>query len=309
MAHPIATMTDIEIQQATPELARQLTDRIKVGVDAIWELIKQAYQTRAWAALGYGSWDDYCQREFGTSAIRLPREERQEVVASMREIGMSIRAIGSATGAGYETVRRALNTGDPNESRDAESSNTSPSTTPERVTGSDGKSYTRTRPAFRPGSSPFQQPPLKPVPHTPDETFDDEEDWQQFRKKEPTQAPPRNPFEGWSPEELELRDQLNDGKTVVISQRDHHARLLRWTEARDQYIRVDRRTEWGNPFEMGADGDRDTVITNYERYYLPHKPSLLSKLDTLPGKALGCWCAPAPCHGDVLKRWCEEKRA
>lgn len=96
-----------------PGRARELTDRIKVAVDGTWLLIQEAYTSRAWAALGYASWDDYCTREFGTSRLRLPREERQEVVASLREIGMSVRAIASATGQGYGTVRREL-AGEPN---------------------------------------------------------------------------------------------------------------------------------------------------------------------------------------------------
>lgn len=90
--------------QYTPEQARHLTDRIKVAVDGTWLLIQEAYTSRAWAALGYRSWDDYCTREFGTSRLRLPREERQEVVASMRELGMSVRAIASATGEPRSTV-------------------------------------------------------------------------------------------------------------------------------------------------------------------------------------------------------------
>lgn len=93
--------------------ARALTDRIKVGVEAVWELIKQAYIERAWDVLGYSSWDDYCTREFGTTRLRLPREERAEVVASLRESGLSIRAITAATGLGYGTVHRELPT-DPN---------------------------------------------------------------------------------------------------------------------------------------------------------------------------------------------------
>lgn len=88
--------------------ARALTDRIKVGVEAIWELIKQAYTDRAWDALGYESWDDYCTREFGTSRLRLPREERAEVVASLRESGLSLRAIASATGISHTEARRSL---------------------------------------------------------------------------------------------------------------------------------------------------------------------------------------------------------
>lgn len=84
--------------------ARALTDRIKVGVEAVWQLITQAYTERAWTALGYESWDDYCTREFGTSRLRLPREERAEVVSSLRESGLSIRAIAAATGLNKETV-------------------------------------------------------------------------------------------------------------------------------------------------------------------------------------------------------------
>lgn len=91
--------------------ARALTDRIKVGVEAVWELITQAYTQRAWSALGYQSWDDYCTREFGTARLRLPREERAEIVASLRESGLSIRAIASATGDSVGTVHEALNSG------------------------------------------------------------------------------------------------------------------------------------------------------------------------------------------------------
>ena len=129
--------------------ARELTDRIKVGVEAIWELVKQAFQSRAWAALGYDSWDDYCTREFGTSRIRLPREERQEVVASMREIGMSTRAIASATGVNQSTISRGL-------SRDA---NASPESEPAPVVGTDGKTYT---PKPRPEPEPVPAPGFNP---------------------------------------------------------------------------------------------------------------------------------------------------
>lgn len=88
--------------------ARALTDQIKVTVEGAWHLIERAYVARAWAALGYRSWDDYCQREFGTSRLRLPREERQEVVASLRESGLSTRAIAAATGIDRNTVMSDL---------------------------------------------------------------------------------------------------------------------------------------------------------------------------------------------------------
>ncbi len=118
----------------TPGEARTLTDRIKVGVDATWHLIKESYEVRAWAALGYASWDDYCTREFGTSRLRLPREERQEVVASLRESGLSTRAIAAATGFDQKTVRNDLGSGEDNSSPE-------PVDEPGPVTGTDGKTY------------------------------------------------------------------------------------------------------------------------------------------------------------------------
>lgn len=116
-----------------PQAARTLTDRIKVAVEGTWLLIQEAYTSRAWSALGYDNWDAYCTAEFGASRLRLPREERQEVVASLRESGLSIRAIAAATGSGYGTVRSDL--------ENAGEQNRSP------VVGSDGKTYPPPRPA------------------------------------------------------------------------------------------------------------------------------------------------------------------
>ena len=93
---------------ADADYARDLTDRIKVAVEGTWQLVKEAYVSRAWSALGYQSWDDYCTREFGTSRLRLPREERQEVVGSLRDAGLSIRAIAAATGHGTQLIQKEL---------------------------------------------------------------------------------------------------------------------------------------------------------------------------------------------------------
>lgn len=101
-------MTAAEIPSDDAIAARQLTDRIKVAVEGTWQLITEAYTSRAWAALGYTNWDDYCTREFGTSRLRLPREERSEVVASLRESGLSIRAIEAATGVSRPTIIKDL---------------------------------------------------------------------------------------------------------------------------------------------------------------------------------------------------------
>ena len=118
------------------------------------------------------------------------------------------------------------------------------------------------------------------------------------RAPPPAQQPAPDP---WTPDERDLRKRLEGGETVIISMRaEGHPNLRRWAEANGLFVRIDRRTEWGNPFEMPGDGDRETVIEAYKDYYLPHKPSLQKRIGELSGKALGCWCAPEPCHGDVL---------
>lgn len=125
----------------SPDDARVLTDRIKVGVEAVWHLIVEAYNGGAHRALGYVSWDDYCVREFGTSRIRLPREERQEVVASLRESGLSIRAIAAATGISDQTVQRDLSCSE--SLHDDTSEADVPAESP-KVVGIDGKRYDAT---------------------------------------------------------------------------------------------------------------------------------------------------------------------
>ena len=81
--------------------------------------------------------------------------------------------------------------------------------------------------------------------------------------------------------------------------------LLMWARKTDRFVRIDRNTEWGNPFEMGKDGDRDTVCDSYEIFF-PRKFSLHNRLDELKGKVLGCWCYPARCHGMYLAAKVEE---
>ena len=60
-------------------------------------------------------------------------------------------------------------------------------------------------------------------------------------------------------------------------------------------------SKWGNPFVMADDSDeeRTRAIEEY-RSWIGDQPELLAALEELRGKRLGCWCAPKPCHGNVL---------
>jgi transposase-like protein len=102
---------DIDRADLSADEARALTDRIKADAETLWGLITEAYLGRAWIALGYKTWDVYCIKEFGSTRLRLPREERTEMVASLRQSGLSIRAIASATGAAVGTIHREVEAG------------------------------------------------------------------------------------------------------------------------------------------------------------------------------------------------------
>jgi hypothetical protein len=109
---------------------------------------------------------------------------------------------------------------------------------------------------------------------------------------------------GWTAWQEELRVRLERGEAVAVNMNRDLA-LVRWAEARGLYVRVDRRTPWGNPFLIGEDGDRETVIRRYAEH-LPRRAELVRDIATLRGKALGCHCSPLACHADVLARLANE---
>lgn len=64
-------------------------------------------------------------------------------------------------------------------------------------------------------------------------------------------------------------------------------------------VYIGRPSKWGNPFVIGRDGTREEVVQKYKEWVL-FQPELLKDIDELEDKVLGCWCAPAACHGDIL---------
>ena len=76
-------------------------------------------------------------------------------------------------------------------------------------------------------------------------------------------------------------------------------------------IYIGRPSLFGNPFRIGADGTRAEVIAKYRvwlREQYAHNPTVRQQLEAWArqhqsGRDLifVCWCAPFPCHGDVIK--------
>ena len=104
----------------------------------------------------------------------------------------------------------------------------------------------------------------------------------------------------WTQDELERRSTVEDGGTVVANMRNGgDEALISWAKENGHFQRIDRNSQWGNPYELGKDGDRDTVCESY-MYYFKKKLSLHQQLMDIKGKVLGCWCYPERCHGNYL---------
>jgi hypothetical protein len=116
--------------------------------------------------------------------------------------------------------------------------------------------------------------------------------------------------EDWTAAEREVAIALLSGETVVVNVRKAgpHRRLVPWLVAEGLLTYVGHagpRHDWpesnfANPFVKQAKTDREGMVARY-RAWLDEHPSLKARIPKeLAGRALGCWCAPAPCHADVL---------
>ena len=54
----------------TTKQARALTDKISRKMGEMWPLMREAYERKAWDALGYTSWREYVTKEFNVSQSR-----------------------------------------------------------------------------------------------------------------------------------------------------------------------------------------------------------------------------------------------
>jgi hypothetical protein len=102
----------------------------------------------------------------------------------------------------------------------------------------------------------------------------------------------------WDRDQLDRKARAEAGETVVANMRKGaDEALMAWAETVGLFVRIDRRTEWGNPWQIGVHGDRPTVI---ERFRAETLPGLGPWLPTLRGRVLGCWCHPESCHGHLI---------
>jgi len=74
-------------------------------------------------------------------------------------------------------------------------------------------------------------------------------------------------------------------------------------------VYIGRGSDFGNPYIIGVDGDRDEVINKYCKYFykrINEEPLFKLRVEGLRGKTLACFCKPKSCHGDVIISYLNE---
>lgn len=107
----------------------------------------------------------------------------------------------------------------------------------------------------------------------------------------------------FSDAERKLIETYTNSNQAILINTNLHNRVRLWAKKYRVYISLERNEgfdSWANPFVCPGDGDEKEIVTKY-RKYLEMRPSLLSRIDELRGKVLGCGFNPQlPFHGYVL---------
>ena len=105
MTELTVAMTEHEARRVT-ERIRAIAVTVKDQLEKLQTLLNEARDGEAWRVLGYASWTAYLTDVMGEQPLRLPRDERQQIVGYLAGEGMSSRAIAPIVGASHMTVER-----------------------------------------------------------------------------------------------------------------------------------------------------------------------------------------------------------
>lgn len=74
-------------------------------------------------------------------------------------------------------------------------------------------------------------------------------------------------------------------------------------------VYIGRGSKWGNPashigsrHSVVAMKSRAEALEHYREHLRQHPELVKAAREELQGKFLACYCAPLPCHGDILAR-------
>jgi hypothetical protein len=160
------TVETIKPAQLTKAEARAVTNRIKGHLENLWVDVLAAWLGEAHIALGYTSWKTYCSTEFGSDYLRVPKGERQRIVALLAEHEMPASSIAATINASHVTVHKDLK----------ELEETGQFVGSEKIRDDAGHYRTRRVDTdYRPTPEPADQPKPEPKPEPPAEQPEQDE--------------------------------------------------------------------------------------------------------------------------------------
>ena len=125
-----------------------------------------------------------------------------------------------------------------------------------------------------------------------------------------------NKSEQWTREELNLRQQIEQGFTVVCnsSVSGPYNNLVKWAKENNKFTYIGRRnwhyeaSKWRNEPPKELKKDNAAAIDYFINEIYNKRPDLRAAIGELKGQVLGCWCKPAACHGDFLADQANKKK-
>lgn len=97
----VAAVESLTELQAKKSVERAREHRTKFFEEIVWQV-----ENRAWEVLGYESWDQMREAEYGDIDGKVSRSERPGYVARLRAAGLSQQQVADALGVGVGTVHR-----------------------------------------------------------------------------------------------------------------------------------------------------------------------------------------------------------
>lgn len=93
-----------EIVEATYADVKHSVEKAKASLEQAAEQIVWQIEHQAWTVLGYSDWNAMREGEYGGAAFMVPRAERPELVARMRQSGLTQQEIADTAGISRRTV-------------------------------------------------------------------------------------------------------------------------------------------------------------------------------------------------------------
>lgn len=93
---PVRVITQADVRASIRRARKSLED---AASEIVWQI-----EMEAWCTLGYSSWTAMREAEYGGAAFMVPSKSRPEIVARIREAGLTQREAAATAGVTEQTI-------------------------------------------------------------------------------------------------------------------------------------------------------------------------------------------------------------